>query len=68
MRKYCSRCHRCRPLSAFARHAGRWDGHQGWCKTCANLDQRRRYARRRGYGWLAPERQAQGWPPAARTS
>jgi hypothetical protein len=67
MTKYCSRCHRCLPLTAFGRHRGRWDGRQGWCRECANLDQRRRYARRHGYGWVEREgRLLRPWPPAER--
>jgi hypothetical protein len=66
MTKYCSRCHRCLPLTAFARNRHRWDGRQGWCKPCANLDQRRRYALRHGYGWVERAQRALVWPPAER--
>lgn len=64
MTKHCSRCHRTQPLTAFGNHRARPGGQQSWCRACCRLDQRQRYARQRGYGWIA--QQAGGWPPAAR--
>jgi hypothetical protein len=40
--KYCPRCDRVKPQSAFAKATGRADGLQSWCKTChAELDHAR---------------------------
>ena len=67
MTKYCSACHRTLPLEAFARHRGRWDGHQSWCRACKSSDQRKRYAAKHGYLWVEREqRMARPWPPAPR--
>jgi hypothetical protein len=67
MSKYCPRCHRLRPLTAFARHKGRWDGRQSWCRPCTSYDQRKRYARQHGYLWVERERRmVRPWPPAPR--
>jgi hypothetical protein len=65
MTKYCSACHRLLPLTAFARHRGAADGHQGYCRACERVYQRKRYARQRGYLWVE-DGQARPWPPAAR--
>jgi len=65
--KYCPACRRTLPRTAFARHAGRWDGCQSRCRQCTSVDQRRRYARQHGYQWLEHERRMERpWPPAAR--
>jgi hypothetical protein len=66
MRKYCSHCHRLRPVTAFGSHKGRWDGLQHWCKACVSLDRRRRYARQRGYVWVEEPQRVRVWPPAPR--
>jgi hypothetical protein len=64
--KYCSRCARCLPLTAFSHHKGRWDGRLAWCKACANRDQRKRYALQHGYLWVEEPQRVRGWPPAPR--
>jgi hypothetical protein len=67
MTKYCSSCQRALPLTAFARHRGRWDGRQTWCRACTSYAQRKRYARQHGYLWVERERRmVRPWPPAPR--
>jgi hypothetical protein len=67
MTKYCPRCRRTLRRTAFAHHAGRWDGRQVWCKACVRVDQRQRYARRHGYTTGGDDRlTADVWPPAPR--
>jgi hypothetical protein len=63
----CPRCHRVLPVTRFGGHRGRKDGRQTWCLACGRAYQRRRYARQRGYTWVADEgRGVRAWPPAAR--
>jgi hypothetical protein len=66
MTKYCPRCHRCQPLTAFAHHRGRPDGRQVWCRACTSYAQRKHYAATRGYGWVERAQRARVWPPAER--
>lgn len=56
--KHCRKCDGEKPLDAFARHRGRPDGRQAYCKECHAQDMRRRRLahpkraaeqRRRGY-------------------
>jgi hypothetical protein len=46
--KYCPRCDQVKPLSAFARHAGRRDGLQPYCKSCRAEIDHERYEREVG--------------------
>jgi hypothetical protein len=67
MTKYCPHCHRTLRLTAFAHHAGRWDGRQVWCKACVRVAQRQRYARAHGYTTVGHDRlTATVWPPSPR--
>jgi hypothetical protein len=49
MTKYCPRCHRALPLTAFHHNRCTWDGRTAWCKRCRSQEQTRAYARKQGY-------------------